>query len=157
MKISLFLYKLSKFTMLLSKIHIFFIASAFILFSDSCKKKEDLVPNVYVNFTIFLSDPEFSTLQTIGNNVFVTGGVAGIIIYRASQTEFVALDRCCTYKPSDRCAVLPDTINTLFLKCPCCGSKFSFIDGSVQAGDAERPLTQYSTYYDGNNSVRVSN
>lgn len=144
--------------MLLSKIHIFFIATAFILFSDSCRKKEELVPNVSVNFTIFLSDPEFSTLQTIGNNVFVTGGVAGIIIYRFSQTEFVALDRCCAYQPSKRCAVLPDTANTLFLKCPCCGSKFSILDGSVQAGPAERPLTQYSAVYDGSsNSVHISN
>ncbi len=143
--------------MSLSKIHIFFIASIFILLSDSCRKKDDLVPNVYVNFTIFLSDPEFSTLQTIGNNVFVTGGVSGIIIYRVSQSEFVAFDRCCTYKPSDRCAILPDTVNTLFLKCPCCGSKFSFIDGSVQESPAERPLTSYSTYFDGNNSLQVSN
>lgn len=141
----------------LSKIHIFFIATVFILFSDSCRKKEDLVPNVYVNFTIFLSDPEFSILQTIGNNVFVTGGVSGIIIYRVSQSEFVAFDRCCTYKPSDRCAILPDTGNTLFLKCPCCGSMFSFIDGSVQASPAERPLTSYSAYYDGSNSLQVSN
>lgn len=140
-----------------SKIHIFLFIILLITLSDSCRKKEDLVPNVYVNFTIFLSDPEFSTLQTIGNNVFVTGGVCGIVIYRLSQTDFSAYDRCCTYKPSDRCAVLPDTSNTLFLKCPCCGSKFSLLDGSVQSGDAERPLTLYQVTYDGNNTIRVSN
>ena len=127
------------------------------MLSDGCRKKEDLVPNVYVNFTIFLSDPEFATLQTIGNYVFVTGGVKGIVIYRYSQTEFTAFDRCCTYQPSERCAVLPDTTNSLFLKCPCCGSKFSLLDGSVQSGDAERALTQYSTTYDMNNMLQVTN
>jgi nitrite reductase/ring-hydroxylating ferredoxin subunit len=140
-----------------SKVHLFLITILFISISDSCRKKDDLVPNVAVNFTIFLSDPEFATLQTIGNYVFVTGGVSGIVIYRYSQTEFIAFDRCCSYNPSDRCAVLPDTANSLFLKCPCCSSNFSFIDGSVQSGPAERPLTMYESSFDGNNSVHIYN
>ena len=143
--------------MRISKIHIFLFTLLLITLSDSCKKKEELVPNVYVNFTIFLSDPEFSTLQTIGNSVFVTGGVCGIVIYRLSQTDFSVYDRCCTYKPSERCAVLPDPANTLFLKCPCCGSKFSLLDGSVQSGDAERPLTLYDATFDGSNTLHVFN
>jgi len=141
----------------ITKLTFFFVIICSALFSDSCRKKEDLVPNVYVNFTIFLSDPEFSTLQTIGNSVYITGGVAGIIIYRLSDNNFVALDRCCTYKPSNRCSVLPDSTNSFFLKCPCCGSKFSTLDGGVQSGSAERPLVQYSTSYDGVNSVRITN
>ena len=140
-----------------SKLHIFLFVLLIITLSDSCRKKEDLVPNVYVNFTIFLSDPEFSNLQTIGNSVFVTGGVSGIVIYRLSQTDFSVYDRCCTFQPSDRCAVLPDTANTLFLKCPCCGSKFSFLDGSVQSGEAKRPLTLYDFTFDGNNTLHVYN
>ncbi len=143
--------------MSISKIHLFLLALTFVLISDGCRKKEDLVPNVYVNFTIFLSDPEFATLQTIGNYVFVTGGVSGIVIYRNSQTEFTAYDRCCTYKPSERCAVLPDTSNSLFLRCPCCNSKFSLIDGSVQSGPAERALTSYSASFDQNNTLQVTN
>lgn len=126
-------------------------------FPISCKEKEDLVPNTYVNFTIYLSDPEFSTLQTIGNYVFVTGGVCGIVIYRQSQDQFIALERNCTYQPSDRCAVLPDTTNALFLTCPCCGSRFLMIDGSVQNAPAERPLVVYQTSFDGVNTLRVSN
>ena len=143
--------------MSISKIHLFLLALTFIVFSDGCRKKEELVPNVYVNFTLFLSDPEFADLQTIGNFVFVTGGVSGIVIYRYSQTEFTAYDRCCTYKPNDRCAVLPDSSNSLFLKCPCCGSQFSIIDGTVQSGPAERALTSYSAYYDQNNTLQITN
>jgi len=144
--------------MRVSKIHIFLLVLLLITLSDSCRKKDDLVPNVHVNFTIFLSDPDFSTLQTIGNYVFVTGGVTGIVIYRVSQTDFSAFDRCCSYKPSDRCAVLPDTANTLFLKCPCCGSKFSFLDGSVQSAPAGRPLTSYDANFDEvSNSLHVYN
>lgn len=140
-----------------SKVHLFLITLLFITINNSCRKKDDLVPNVAVNFTIFLSDPEFATLQTIGNYVFVTGGVCGVVIYRYSQTEFYAYDRCCSYKPEDRCAVLPDTTNSFFLNCPCCTSKFSIIDGSVQASPAERPLTMYEAVFDGNNSVHVYN
>jgi Rieske Fe-S protein len=140
-----------------SKIHIFFIALLFLVINDSCKKKEDVVPNVYVNFSIFLGDPEFATLQTIGNYVFVTGGYSGIVIYRYSQTEFFAFDRCCTYKPTDRCAVLPDTSNTLFLKCPCCASTFSYIYGDVQSGPADRALTSYNAVFDGNSTLHVYN
>jgi len=141
-----------------SKIIIFFIISAVVLTNDSCRKKDDVVPYVRVNFTIFLSDPDFNTLQTVGNSVYVTGGVCGIIIYRRSQDEFSAIERCCSYQPSDRCAVLVDSANTNVLQCKCCNSKFSIWDGSVLSGVATRSLTTYQTLYDAEyNSLRVFN
>jgi len=141
-----------------SKILIFLITSAVILTNDSCRKKDDVVPYVRVNFTLFLSDPDFVTLQTVGNSVYVTGGVSGIIIYRKSQDEFSAIERCCSYHPSDRCAVLVDSTNTNVLQCKCCNSKFSIWDGSVLSGVASRSLTTYQTLYDAEyNSLRVFN
>jgi nitrite reductase/ring-hydroxylating ferredoxin subunit len=143
--------------MKLSKLYFFLIVFGLFIMFSTCKKKEDVVPYVYVNFSIFLSDPDYATLQTIGNHVIVTGGVCGIVIYRNSQTEFTAYDRCCSYKPSERCAVLPDTTNSLMLKCPCCGSKFSFLDGSVLSGSAARFLSSYTTSFDQNNIVHITN
>lgn len=141
-----------------SKILIFLLFSSVILTNDGCRKKDDVVPYTRVNFTIYLSDPDFVTLQTIGNHVFVTGGVCGIVIYRKSQEEFSALERCCTYNPSERCAVLLDSTNNLALKCPCCGSKFSIWDGSVMSGLAERALTHYQTIFNAEeNSLKVYN
>ncbi len=138
---------------------VFFLFIVFSLFSqNACRKKDDVVPYVRVNFTIFLSDPDFVTLQTIGNHVFVTGGVCGIVIYRRSQDDFTAIERCCTYKPSEQCGVLHDTINILQLHCPCCHSRFSIIDGTVLSGPAERNLVLYNTSYDAiNNTLHVYN
>jgi|YNPMSStandDraft_2_1061718.scaffolds.fasta_scaffold22143_3 nitrite reductase/ring-hydroxylating ferredoxin subunit len=119
-----------------------------LLFLSNCSKKDDIVPYTKVNFTIFLSDPDFVTLQTVGNHVFVTGGVCGIVLYRKSLNEFTAIERCCTYKASERCAVLLDTSNTLQLRCPCCNSRFSIINGSVLSGIAERNLVLYQTSFD---------
>jgi len=144
--------------MIFSKILIFLITSVVILTNDSCKKKDDVVPYVRVNFTIFLSDPDFVSLQTVGNSVYVTGGVSGIILYRKSQEEFSAIERCCSYQPSDRCAVLVDSANTNTLICKCCNSKFSIWDGSVLSGVASRSLTTYQTLFDQQyNSLKVFN
>jgi nitrite reductase/ring-hydroxylating ferredoxin subunit len=119
-----------------------------LLATNSCKDKEDLVPNAYVDFTISMADPEFADLNTVGNSIMVTGGVCGIVIFRLSQDEFVALERNCTYQPNDRCAVAPDT-SGLMLKCPCCNSFFSISNGTHMGGEAKRPLTMYETSFDG--------
>jgi len=97
-----------------------------------------------------MSDPQFTELYVYYSPVMVTGGVSGIVIYRKSEDEFVALDRTCTFKPSDRCGVIPDSTN-LSLECPCCGSRFSLTsDGFPEAENyAERPLVQYQTTFDG--------
>jgi len=118
------------------------------LLVNSCKDKEDLVPQAYVNFTISVADPEFSELSTVGNSIMVTGGVCGIVIFRLSQDEFVALERNCTYQPSDRCAVVPDS-SGLMLNCPCCNSVFTISNGTHIGGEATRPLVLYNTSFDG--------
>lgn len=115
---------------------------------NSCKDKEDLVPQAYVNFTISIADPDFADLQIVGNSILVTGGVCGIVIFRLSQDEFVALERNCTYQPSDRCAVYPDS-SGLMLKCPCCNSVFTISNGTHIGGEATRPLVLYNTSFDG--------
>ncbi|MCX7862530.1 MAG: Rieske 2Fe-2S domain-containing protein [Bacteroidales bacterium] len=141
-----------------TKLAFFLLLLTFFFSTNACRKKDDVVPYVKVNFTIFLSDPDFVTLQTIGNHVFVTGGVCGIILYRKSQEEFTAIERCCTYQASERCAVLHDTTNVLQLRCPCCNSRFSIIDGAVLSGQAERNLVLYNTQFDPiNNTLHVFN
>ncbi len=143
--------------MSVSKIR-FFLLFSIILIQPNCRKKDDVVPYTKVNFTIFLSDPDFVTLQTVGNYVFVTGGVCGIVIYRRSLKEFTAIERCCTYRVSDRCAVIHDTVNALQLKCPCCHSVFSITTGTRLSGHAERDLVLYQTDFDElNNTLHVYN
>ena len=128
-----------------------------LLFAAGCNKdKNKQVPDVYVDFYININDPQFFDLQSIGGYEYVTGGVAGIIIYRKSQTEFVALDRCCSYNPDERDRVEVDTVSMQKIVCPHCKSEFSLYDGNVLKGPASAPLKEYSTTFDGEN-VHVYN
>ncbi|MFH2144285.1 MAG: hypothetical protein ABIJ97_17795 [Bacteroidota bacterium] len=133
---------------------LFIILIAIIL---SCKKDNDLVPYQYVDFYIYLSDPTYSELNSYYYPVMIGNvGVLGIIMYRKSETEFIALERMCTYKTSDRCAVVPDSTG-YFVECSCCSSKFNLTsDGYIENGPATRPLVQYLTSFDGQ-KIHVTN
>ena len=50
-----------------------------------CGDSNEYIQNVYVDIEIDLSLPEFSTLNTVGNSMFLEGGNKGIIIYNFSN------------------------------------------------------------------------
>ena len=120
----------------------------------SCKKDNSgIVPNVYVNIDVYLSDPSYVSLNAVGNAVYVVGGVKGIILYRRAHDEFIAYERNCTYLPLNSCAkVTIDASNTMMID-TCCGSKFNLVDGAVRNGPASRPLKEYQTTYNATNAV----
>ncbi len=133
-----------------TKIFIFIIFLS-IIFIQCDKKNNDVVPNVYVNFTIYVNEPDFSELNAIGNSVMVTGGSKGIILYRYSLNEIFAYDRCCTYKPSEKNEYIQliEQGSPLVIDSSC-GSKFNLVDGSVINGPAVLPLKKYNSDFDGN-------
>lgn len=121
-----------------------------------CKKNEPKVvqqhpvPSVPVNLTIYPNDPLNFDIQAIGGWMYFTGGVNGIVIYRKSEQEFVALERTSTKNPSDaksRVLVLNDNFT---LHDTISDSKWRLLDGAVIQGPAEWPLRTYRTSYDGN-------
>ncbi len=124
----------------------------------SCKKEDDnQIPNVLVDFTVYITDPQFSALNTVSNWVYVSGGVKGIVIYRASQSDFFAIERNCSYQPANGTQVSVDSTG-IFLRDASCGSKFYMTDGgSVANGPATRPLKRYNASYDGTSAVHVYN
>jgi nitrite reductase/ring-hydroxylating ferredoxin subunit len=129
-----------------------FITTLIIIFTTatSCHNDEEKpVPEVYVDFYININDPQFYALQTVGGYVYVTGGVAGIFIYRESATSFLAFDRCCTYDVDKRCKIQIDTVTNQKLVCNTCKSEFSITSGAVIKAPAKQPLKQYSTTFDG--------
>jgi len=137
-----------------SKIILFFLAMFFL--NISCNNPENKIPYVYVDFTIDINKPEFFELNAIGNSLYVTGGVSGIVVYRDSRDEFFAYDRACPYDPECGRVVLDkDGYN---LVDSCCGSRFSMsFDGAVLQGPAELPLRKYNTYYYVNsNQLRIT-
>ena len=131
-----------KFKILLT---VFFISQLFF----SCNDKNQVVPYVYVNFTISIYDPEFITLTSPGNSITVTGGVNGILIYRISETDFAAYDRTCTYQVEENCQIKVDDSGVFANDTLCCHSQFLLLDGSVTKGPATYPLKRYNTSFNG--------
>lgn len=129
----------------------------------ACKKSNDPNnpnnPNNYqtVNVYLYAGTPQFFPLNVVGGWTYVAGGVKGIIVYRKSASEFVALERNCTYDGNNGSAysvkVQPDNQTC---KDSICGSKFMLIDGSLVNGPAQYNLRQYYTTWDGN-ELRIFN
>lgn len=127
-----------------------FLLLVFVFFPQ-CKKNEDPIPYVYVNFYINLNSPQYTDLNNIGGYVYVTGGYRGIVIYRNSIDEFKAFDRACPYKPSKECERVVVEETGITLVDTCCGSRFLLMDGSVVNGPATISLKEYRTYFSGSN------
>ncbi len=133
------------------KNYLFLISCLLILWLIGCKKDSDQgVPNVSVDIYLYTNNPSFINLNGIGGWLYYTGGVRGILIYRKSNTEFMAYDRNCTYQSSDPCATVVVDASNILATDTCCHSTFSMYDGSITQGPAVFPLKVYRTVFDGN-------
>ena len=117
----------------------------FSLLLTSCVDKNDYIREVYVNIEVPINQPEYADLEAIGNSIFITGGVKGIIIYHANINDYRAFDRNCSFEPSSDCAII-DSINSTVAFCGCCTSKFLIDQGGITTnGPALLPLKEYYT------------
>ncbi len=124
------------------KLSTVFIGTIFLLLS--CNSKDDYIQDVYVNFELDLSLPEYSELDAFGNSILVSGGNQGIIIYHFATNEYRVYDRNCSYEPSLSCSYI-DSINSTIAYCGCCTSAFILDqNGEVSNGPALLPLKQYN-------------
>jgi hypothetical protein len=133
------------------------------LFSVSCKKKQapqDVsvhpVPSVALDITVYPNDPLNFTIQAIGGWKYINGGINGIILYRKSQQEFVALERTSAQLPDDPGAKVKVLSDNFTCRDTVSGSEWQIFDGTVTKGPAAWPLRLYSTNYDGN-TLRIRN
>lgn len=148
-----------------SKISFFLIPVSFILFLSSCNKsKNDVIPDVYVDFTIDLNDPEFLNLIAMGGTVTVdrntnnfglsAAGFSGngIIIY-AGVDEFFAYDRTCPHDYALNVQAIKiniDGTNSLYAICPQCSTKYMLpANGTPAEGIGRYPLKNYRTSLNG--------
>ena len=116
---------------------------------SSCVDRDDYIQNVYVNIEVPVNQPEYSDLDAIGNSIFITGGVKGIIIYHANVNDYRAFDRNCSFEPSTHCAYI-DSINSTIASCNCCSTKFLIDQNGITAnGPALLPLKEYYTSFSG--------
>ncbi|MGQ9620215.1 MAG: Rieske (2Fe-2S) protein [Bacteroidales bacterium] len=125
-------------------------------------EKNDVIPDVYVDFYISLDDPEFFTLNAPGNSVVVTYstnnlGVSaagydsnGIIIYRVDNTQFYAFDRTCPHDYAINGLSVKVNIDGIYAVCPRCSTTYALPAGGVPAsGPARYPLKNYKTSFNG--------
>jgi nitrite reductase/ring-hydroxylating ferredoxin subunit len=153
-----------------SKIRFFFFLLA-VIFVTSCNKKNDVIPDTYVNFTLNLNDPEFINLSSFGGSVTVDShtnnwgrGAAGYngngIIICFGVDEFYAYDRTCPHDYVNNelsVKVEIDPTNSTIAICPKCGTKYGLtIGGTPTSGPGRYPLKNYRTSLMGN-SVMVYN
>ena len=135
----------------------FYILSFSILLLQACDNQaiEDGIPLVIVNETINLNNYQYQALNLIGGHAYLNAGVRGIIIYRQSLNEYIAIERNCTFQPLDKCADVSVDQSTLFLLDSCCNSTFDF-NGFPTGGPASLPLRQYKTILNAN-LLRITN
>jgi nitrite reductase/ring-hydroxylating ferredoxin subunit len=124
------------------------------LFSG-CAKEDTGLPNVFVDFRVFMNDPNYFALNGPGGFAFVDNqGIAGVVIYNTGY-GFRAFDRCSTVNPEERCAVELDETG-LSLVDPCSGAKFDLATGIPTKAPAEKLLRQYHVSVMGN-VLRITN
>lgn len=144
-----------------SKIRFFLISVTFVLIFSSCNKKNDVIPDVYVNFILDLNDPEFVNLNAIGGSDTVDARTNnwgleaagfdgnGIIIYRGPD-EFYAYDRTCPHDYAVNELSIKVNIDFTLAVCPKCGTTYALsASGTPASGIGRYPLKNYRTRFDG--------
>ena len=123
-----------------------------LLFSVACSSdlSDDPIPVAsFADIVIDISFPSYVNLRTTGGFANVSGGVRGIIVYRSTGNSFLAYERNCSFHPNEACATVNVHSSGLYMTDSCCGSDFSFQDGSPTGGQAWRPLRRYRTQFSG--------
>lgn len=120
-----------------------------ILYSGCGGYEHETIPTVKVNIMIYPDDITYAGLNYIGGHEYLTGGVAGIVVYRLDWTTFMAYDRACPYDWEDQDAWIKVDESGIILVDEHCTSRFSILDGAVIKGPAQYPLKFYKTTYDG--------
>ena len=152
-----------------SKISFFLFTLALAITLSSCNKnKNDVIPDVPVNFTLDLMDPLFVNLTAIGSDTVdgstnnwgsnASGGYNGngIIIYNGGD-DFYAYDRTCPHDYAVNGLSVKVKIDFTIALCPKCGTTYSLsASGTPAAGIGRYPLKNYRTSFDGR-FVRVWN
>jgi len=123
----------------------------FLLSFGACVEQTSVpdFPDVAVNEQINLTNIQYNQLRLDNGYVYLTAGARGIIVIRKSATQYVAIERTCTYQPQDTCAIVEVDASGFYLVDSCCGSQFD-LSGQVIKGPATFPLRQYATALSGN-------
>ena len=138
----------------MSKIRLFFISLLFVGSFSTCDNQNP-IPEVLVNFEIYLNNPIFLPLTAVGGSVYIPyEGNKGIIVIQSNYEEFSAYDATCTYDPNHEWGRIEIESSGIFATDTVCGSQFSLVlNGMVNSGPAGLSLMQYVVDYNANVGV----
>lgn len=123
--------------------------------SDDIDNNPNL-PNVAVNETVFLNNPEFINLQVVGGWSYAQGGISGMVIYHASTNFYVAFERSAPHLTPQACSRM--TVESgIIMKCSCDASEFSILDGSPLTDGIKYAARQYRVSLGSGNTLIISN
>ncbi|HNV66206.1 MAG TPA: hypothetical protein PLB07_03020 [Bacteroidales bacterium] len=159
--------------MSVSNLRIFLLFSLFTLLIISCDRdKNDVIPDITVDFTITSSDPEFFDLfNAPGTSALISSahrhlglGTAGfdgngIIVYSTGLHgfEFPAFDRTCPHCYANNEVSVAVTVDGVYAICPECSTNYALGgSGLPQSGPGHYYLKNYRTSFSGY-SIRVWN
>ncbi len=155
---------------LISKISFFLISIVLLFGSNSCnKKKNDVIPDVYVNFTLYLNDTQFIALNSALQSAIIDsktnnyGSSAagfdsnGIILFN-NVDQFYAYDRTCPHDyVVNGLSVKVNIVDGIYAECPECHTRYLLAAGGTpSSGVGQYPLKNYKAISYGN-SVTVTN
>lgn len=132
------------------------------VFMSACEnEKNDVIPDVYINFIMDLNDPEFLPLQGLGGSVYVSASTNnygpaaagydgnGIIVY-CGPDSYYAYDRTCPHDFAVNGTSVRVNIDFMLAVCPVCSTKYALSAGGTPAeGIGQYPLKNYRTAFDG--------
>lgn len=140
-----------------SNLHIFLLPAILLMAVSGCERnKNDVIPDVYVDFAISVTDPEFSDLSAPGNHALVNASTNnigypaagysgnGIIIYHATMWEFLAFDRTCPHDFVTSGKSVAVNVDGIYAVCPDCGTNYALPSfGTPSSGPGRYPLKNY--------------
>jgi len=135
----------------MSKLRLKFLIILIIPLFFQCETNSP-VPQVYVNFTIELSNPLYQSLLNVANAVYIeNAGYKGIIVIQTDIDKFAAYDATCTYDPEHEWGRVEIEPNGIYAYDKECGSQFSLMmNGAINKGPATYPLQPYVVTYNPN-------
>jgi len=124
--------------------------------SDNSDELNRFLPDVPVNKTIFLANPEFINLQVVGGWAYTQGGISGIIIYHAGINNYLAFERSAPHRTPEPCSVMT-VKNSLTMVCACDDAVFNLLNGAPMTDGIIYPAKQYRVLITGPNTLQITN
>ncbi len=140
----------------MKKFLILLLTLAFFSCNDNSDEFNRILPDVPVNKTIFLNNPEFINLQVVGGWAYSSGGISGIIIYHSGINNYLAYERSAPHLAPQACSQML-VKNSLTLECPCDDSVFNILNGGPMTDGVNYPVKQYRVLTTGPNTLQITN